>query len=171
MTHAQKKTTPTVTNLHEGKDRPARRMMASFEEFEHFFEQLRNRDWKHQFHWPDAVQSHIPMFAEGKVPKVDIVDNDKDVLIRAELPGVNKKDLDISMTDNSVTIKANSRYDKKKEKGNYFRSEIAQGQYIRTLGLPSDVDIEQAKTYFKDGVLELTVPKLAHSQRRNIKIE
>ena len=172
MTHAQKQTKPTVTKLHKNEVDPARRMLAPFEEFDRFFNQLRSRDWMHpSFHWPDAVQSHIPMFAEGRIPKVDIIDNDKDILIRAELPGVNKKDLDISMTDNTVTIKAKTSYEKKEEKGDYYRSEIAQGLYTRTIGLPTDGDIDQVKSTFKDGVLELIVPKLEHSQRRAIKVE
>lgn len=171
MTHTKNKTSPTVTNLNEGKTRPTRRMMAPLGEFEHLVAQLKSPDWMHSFHWPGAVQSHIPMFAEGKVPKVDIIDNDNDLLIRAELPGVDKKDLDISMTDNRVTIKASTNYEDKEEEGNYYRSEIAQGEYCRTLTLPADVDIEHAKTSFKNGVLELTVPKVEHSQRRTIKVE
>jgi len=171
MTHAHKKTNSTVTNLHEGKIKPTRRMFTPFEEINHFFGQLKSRDWMRSFHWPDAVQSHIPMFAEGKLPKVDIINNDNDVLIRAELPGVDEKDLDISMTDNSVTIKANTSYENKEEKANYYRSEIEHGQYCRTLTLPADVDIEQAKSSFKNGVLELTVPKIERSQRRTIKVE
>ena len=171
MTHAKKKTTPTVTNLHEGKISPIRRMLTPFKEIDHFFGQLKSPDWMRSFHWPDAVQSHIPMFAEGKFPKVDIIDNDNDVLIRAELPGVDEKDLDISMTYNSVTIKASTSYESKEEKGNYYRSEIEQGQYCRTLTLPANVDIEQAKSSFKNGVLELTVPKVERSQRRTIKVE
>ena len=82
-----------------------------------------------------------------------------------------KKDLKISMTDNSVTIKATTSYEEKEEKSDYYRSEIAQGEYTRTVGLPADVDIEKAKSIFKNGVLELTVPKLEHSQRRTINVE
>ena len=145
MTHANKNSS-TVTNLHEGKKKPTRRMMPPFEKFEHLFTQLKSPDWMPPFHWPDTVQSHIPMFAESKVPKVDIVENDNNLLIRAELPGVEKKDLDLSMTDNRVTIKASTSYEDKKEKGNYYRSEIAQGEYYRTLTSPADVDIEHAKT-------------------------
>ena len=151
-----------MTNLHEGKSKPTSRMMAPFEEFGHLFAKLKSPDWMHSFHWPDAVQSHIPMFAEGKVPKVDIIDNGNDLLIRAELPGVDKKDLDISMTDNRVTIKASTSYENKEEKYNYYRTEITQGEYYRTLTLPANVDIEQAKSSFKNGVLELTVPKVEH---------
>lgn len=173
MTQAQKKTTPpSVTNLHEGKTGSARRMLSPFEELDHLFDQFKSRDWMHpSFHWPDAVQSHIPMFAEGRLPKVDIIDNENDLLIRAELPGVNKKDLDISMTDNTVTIKANTNYEEKEEKADYYRSEIAQGKYTRTVGLPADVDTEKASSKFKNGVLELTVPKLERSQRKSIHVD
>lgn len=66
-------------------------MMSPFDDFNNFFEQFRNHDWMHPFNWPGAAQSHIPMFAEGRMPKVDIIDNEKDILIRAELPGVDKK--------------------------------------------------------------------------------
>ena len=171
MAHAHKQPDTKVTRLHKGEMTPARRMLAPFEEFERFFEQMRNRDCMAPFHWPDTVQSHLPMFAEGRMPKVDIIDRDKDLLIRAELPGVDKKDLDISMTDSSVTIKASTHYEEKEEKGDYYRSEIAQGQYARTISLPAEVDMDQARTTFKDGVLELTVPKLERSQRRSIKVE
>ena len=171
MTHAHKHTGPNVTKLHKGESASKHGMLTPFEEMDHFFNHFRSRDWLAPFHWPEAVQSHVPMFAEGRMPKVDIIDNDNDLLVRAELPGVDKKDLDISMTDNSVTIKASSRYEEKEEEADYYRSEIAQGAYSRTIGLPADVDIDQATTSFKNGVLELTVPKLERSQRRNIKVE
>ena len=171
MAHAQKTSPTTVTDIHKDTNKPASRMMASFEEFENFFEQLRSRDWVHPSQWFNTTQSHMPMFAEGKMPKVDIVDGEKNLLIRAELAGVDKKDLDISMTDNSVTIRASTCYEDKEEKSNYFRSEIAQGEFLRTIALPADVDVDKAKSSFKNGVLELTVPKVEHAQRRSVKID
>lgn len=164
VTHTHKKINPTVISLHKDKTRPSRRMHTPFKEVNHFFGKLRTPDWMRSFHWPDTAPSHIPMFSEGKLPKVDIIDKNNYVLIRAELPGVDKKNLDISMTGNSVTIKASTSYENKEEKSNYYQSEIEYGQYIRTLTLPADVDIEQAKSSFKNGVLELTVPKVEHSQ-------
>lgn len=171
MAHAEKKTDPSVTKLHKSEITPARRMLSPFEDIDRFFDQLRSRDWLTSLRWPEGLQSHVPMFAEGRMPKVDIIDRNKELLIRAELPGVEKKDLDISMTDNSLTIKAKSRYEEKEEKGDYYRSEIAQGSFSRTIGLPADVDMDKVKTSFKDGILELTVPKLERSQRRSIKVE
>ena len=171
MAQAQKNTTPNVTNINKTTTNPSSRMLSPFDEFSQFFDQLRHRDWMHPFNWPNAAQSHIPMFAGGDVPKVDIIDNEKDLLIRAELPGVDKKDLDISMTDNSVTIKATTSYEDKEEKSDYYRCEIEKGEYSRTIALPADVNIEQANSSFKNGVLELTVPKMERSQRRSIKVE
>ena len=171
MTHAQKQSKPNVTDLHKNDVGIRNRMLSPFEEFDHLFDHLRLGNWMHQLHWPDSVQSHIPMFAEGRMPKVDIVDNEKDLLLRAELPGVTKKDLDISMTGNTVTIKAKTSYEDKEEKGDYYRSEIAQGLFTRTVALPAEVDIDNAKSSFKDGILELSIPKLERSQRRSIKIE
>ena len=108
---------------------------------------------------------------EGKTPKVDVIDRDNEVVVKAELPGVDKKDLDISVTRNSVTIKGSTSHEEKEEKGNVYRREISRGSYSRTLSLPAEVKEEQAKAKFKDGILELTMPKVEKSKRRSIKVE
>ena len=168
MAHARKQ---NITNLHKNVARPARRMLSPFEDFDSLFAQLRSNNWLDPFGYSTLASTNIPMFAEGRTPKVDIIDKEKDLLVRAELPGVDKKDLDISMTDNSVTIKAETKYENKEEEDNYYRSEISQGLFSRTVSLPADVDIDHAKSSFKDGVLELSIPKLERSQRRSIKID
>jgi HSP20 family protein len=105
------------------------------------------------------------------MPKVDIIDRDDEVFIRAELPGVDKKDIDISMTDNTVTIKGETRKEEKEEKGDYFRRETSHGCYTRTLSLPADVNTDKTNATFKDGVLELTMPKIERAKRRNIEVK
>ena len=64
-----------------------------------------------------------------------------------------------------------SQHEEKEDNGEYYRTKIDQDTYLRTVGLPAKVDMDQVKTALRDGVLELTVPKLEHSQRRNIKVE
>jgi HSP20 family protein len=93
------------------------------------------------------------------------------VVIKAELPGVEKKDLDVSVTETSVTIKGTTSHEEKEEKGDFYRCEISRGAYARTVGLPSYVDADKAKASFKDGVLELTLPKVEKSKRRSIEIK
>lgn len=91
--------------------------------------------------------------------------------MRAEVPGVKKEDLDVSTTDNTVTIKGSTRHEEKEEKGDYYRSEITRGSFSRTVALPSEVDSAKAKARYKDGILELTLPKVNKSKRRTVKVE
>lgn len=108
---------------------------------------------------------------EERMPKVDVIDRDAEVMVRAEVPGVDKDDLDVSVTDHTVTIKGKTRHEEKEEKGDYYCCEISSGSFSRTVALPSDVDTESVEASFKDGVLELKMPKVAKAQRRTIKID
>lgn len=108
---------------------------------------------------------------ESRLPRVDVLDRENEVLLRAELPGVDKKDLDVSVGEDSVTIKAETRREQEQEEGDYYRCEITQGSYVRSIQLPSMVDAEKVKANFKDGMLELTLPKAQQAKRRRIEIQ
>jgi len=82
------------------------------------------------------------------------------------MPGIDKKDVDISLTKNTVTIKGASKHEEKEEQGDYYRCEISKGSYLRTMTLPSQVDDTKAKAKFKDGVLELKIPKIEETRRQ-----
>lgn len=146
------------------------RVMPPFEEMEHWFENFFPRRLAHPFRtdWPSWGELTAPF--EGRMPKVDVVDRDDEVVVRAEVPGVEKDDLDVSVADNSVTIKGETKREEKEEKGDYYRSEISRGSFSRTVALPSDVDTAKVKAEFKDGFLELTMPKIAKTKRRTVKI-
>ena len=122
------------------------------------------RPWRTE--WP--TWGEIP---ELRMPKIDVIDREEDVLVRAELPGVEKKDLEISTTDTTVTIKATTRHEEKEEKGDYYRCEISRGAIARTVALPAEVRSDKAKASLKDGVLELTLPKVEKSKRRTVTVE
>lgn len=108
---------------------------------------------------------------EGRLPKVDIIDRESEIVVRAEVAGVDKKDLDVSVTDTTVTIKGSTRQESKEEKGDYYRCEISQGSFARTVALPGDVDSGKARASFKDGILELMLPKKEAAKRHSIKVE
>ena len=134
--------------------------------FEGFFPRGRSRPSRWDLlNWPAGAE------LEGKTPRVDVIERDAEVLVRAELPGVEKDKLDISLTDDTVTIKATTEHEEKEEKGDYYRCEISRGAFARTLTLPAAVNTEKAKATFKNGILELTLPKLEQAKRRNIKVE
>jgi HSP20 family protein len=145
------------------------RALSPFEEMERLFEETFPRGWMHRWGWPSWGELTRPM--ERISPRVNVIDRDDEVIVRAEIPGVKKEDLDISLTENAVSLKGTTRHEEKEEKGDYYRCEIANGSFARTLSLPGPVDTEKAKASFEDGVLELNVPKISKAKRRRIKIE
>jgi HSP20 family protein len=103
-------------------------------------------------------------------PNVDIVDRDDDVLVRAELPGFKKDDIDVSVSGNTLTLKGETESEEHEEKGEYYWREISRGSFLRTIELPAEVDDSKARASMKDGMLELLLPKREKSRRRSITI-
>ena len=141
-----------------------------WDDLDHFFDQFLRRNWLRPWRldWGSLPELALP---ELKAPKVDVIDRDGEVLVKAEIPGVDKKDLDISVGDDSVTIKGETRKEEKEEKGDYYRSEISRGSFSRTVTLPAAVDGAKATATFQNGILELTLPKGKAVQRHKITIE
>jgi len=142
-----------------------------FDEMEKMFENFSSKGWLRPFHWDTPVFNEFSTTLETTMPSVDVIDRDGEVVVKANLPGVDKKDIDISMTKNTVTIKGETSQEEKEEKGDYYRCEISKGSYLRTLTLPADVDEKKAKAKFKDGVLEVTIPKLEVAHRSKVKVD
>ncbi|MBA1148675.1 Hsp20/alpha crystallin family protein [Ectothiorhodospiraceae bacterium WFHF3C12] len=135
-----------------------------------FFDQMLDRGWMRPMGWERPLMSRLASM-EPRIPKVDVIDNEKDILVRAELPGVDRKDVDVSVNDNSVTIRAETRSESKTEEDNYYRCEISRGSFSRTVGLPGEVDADKADAKMNDGILELRLPKLKSARRRKIDVK
>ena len=99
------------------------------------------------------------------------MDREGDFLIKAELPGVDKKDINITIANNILTLEANVSKEEKEEKADYYRQEICRGSYQRTFALPAAVKENEAKASCKNGILELTIPKMEKTKRLPIKVE
>jgi HSP20 family protein len=144
--------------------------MQPFTDVESWFQEMFPRMMRPgSWEWPSF--GHIPRPFEGKTPRVDVIDRDGEVLVKAEMPGVSKENLEITTTGNSVTIKGTSRYEHKEEKGDYHRSEISHGVFARTVTLPAEVNSDEAEARFKDGLLELTLPKRPDKQGHKIQVK
>ena len=133
---------------------------------EKMFHDMWNRYFRHEAR-PDLV-SYIGL---GHLPKMDVIDREKEIFVKAELPGIDKKDLDVSITNNQLVIKAKSCHEEKEEKGDFLKQEISKSEIYRSVLLPGDVDAEKVKTTFKNGVLTLTLPKQADSYRKRIEVK
>ena len=140
--------------------------LVSFDEFDHFFDDFLSRRWPRLLDW------NFPAGLERGLPKVDIIDHDKEVEVQAALPGVKKEDLDVTINNQTITIRTSTKEVKKEEeKGKYFRREITRGEFQRTVSLPDNVDDAKAKASFKDGILTVTIPKTEKSKRKTIEIK
>jgi HSP20 family protein len=147
---------------------PPSRALSPFEEMDLLFDRL-SRGLMSRMGFPALGDMGWPFQAHA--PKVDMIDRGKDLLVRAEIPGVSKDDLHISLTDQTVTIRGETHKETREEKGDYFRREIASGSFQRTLALPCDVAGDQSKASFKDGVLELVLPKTEKAGSRKVRID
>jgi HSP20 family protein len=141
-----------------------------FQELERVFEDFLNRRWPRPSGWDWPRFGELSTLLDRQVPSLDIVDGDNDVVIRAELPGVEKKDLDVSLIDRTLTIKGSTRKEEKEEKKNYFRQEIKTGSFSRSVLLPADVNAAKAEATFKGGLLELKLPKTKPAKLQKVSL-
>lgn len=95
-----------------------------------------------------------------KAPAVDVYEHDKDVIVRCELPGMKRDDINLKFIDENTLVLSGERTSEEKvEKGNYVRQECTFGAFSRTLRLPEGIIHEKAKASYKDGILEIRIPK------------
>jgi HSP20 family protein len=145
--------------------------VSAYDDMERMFNSFFGRGWMRPWRWEWPALGEAGRTLESRIPRVDVIDRDGEIAVKAELPGVEKKDLDVSLTEDTVTIRGSTRHEEKEEKGDYYRSEISRGEFSRTVALPAAVDTSKAKASFKDGVLELLIPKLEARKRHAINIE
>ncbi|SFT75481.1 Hsp20/alpha crystallin family protein [Halomonas saccharevitans] len=145
------------------------RGMSPFREFDRLLDSFFDRG-RMPSRWEHPLWERFAAFEKG-MPKVDVIDRDAEVVVRAEAPGFEREELDVSVTDGAVTIKGDHREESKQEEGEYFRSEISRGSFTRTVPLPGEVDTDKAEASFKNGVLELTLPKIKRANRRKVEVK
>jgi HSP20 family protein len=93
------------------------------------------------------------------LPNVDIKENDKELVVSAELPGLDDKDVEVLLTDDTLTIKGEKKFEKEDKEDNYHRVERSYGSFNRVIALPADVLTEKAEAKFEKGILSITLPK------------
>lgn len=111
--------------------------------------------------WPELVFNDLTTGIETQwAPRLDVVETEKTVEVKAELPGLDKKDVEVTLDRGLLVIKGEKK-EEKEEKGKYYhRVERHQGTFCRTVRLPAEVREEKIEASFKDGVLTVTLPKV-----------
>ncbi len=104
-----------------------------------------------------AVEPTI--FRSEFIPKVDLVEEEKEYVLKAELPGLSEKDIDVSMDESCITIKGEKKEEKEESKKGYYYAERSFGSFQRVIPLPGDIDRDKVKATFKNGLLTVHLPK------------
>jgi HSP20 family protein len=116
-----------------------------------------------------------PAFSEESdltwAPRVDVNETEKEFIIDAELPGMEKKDIHVGVENDMLKITGERKDERKSENGNYSRRERHYGKFERTFALPDTVDAEKVNAEFKNGLLTITLPKTEKAKPKEIAVE
>ncbi len=140
--------------------RPARELMSIHEARDHMFGDFFGTN-------PDRGDRVLDTVWN---PYVDIAETDNEIIVSAELPGVGKDDVKISIQDDTLVLRGEKRQEKDEKKENYHRVERSYGAFQRTIGLPVSADSGKIKAKFKDGVLKINLPKKEEAKLKEIPI-
>ena len=111
------------------------------------------------------------LLGDGEGPAVDIEETKDNLIVRADLQGLNKEEIAVSVREGSLTLKGGKKVEQEVKEENYVRQERAYGSFYRTIPLPSEVDVTKAKAVYKNGVLELTLPKKEEAKSKEVDID
>ncbi|HEX2930388.1 MAG TPA: Hsp20/alpha crystallin family protein [Candidatus Binatia bacterium] len=106
-----------------------------------------------------------------RVPTVDVYEEKDDIVVKAELPGMDKENIEVNLTDHTLTIKGEKKKEEEVKQENYYRSERSYGTFFRTVELPKDVHADKVKASFKNGILEVRMPKTEEAKAKEIKVK
>jgi HSP20 family protein len=134
-------------------------------DMERLFEGFLEPSRRHRRWWPKISEPGIV------VPNIDMYDRKNEIILKAELPGVEKDNIDLTITKDTITLKGEVKKEEEIKEEDYYSCERSYGSFTRTIALPVEVDSEKAKATFKNGVLEIILPKKEGSKPKEIKVE
>lgn len=157
-----------TTETGELEKREKVRPVSRFEEMEKWFEDVWTKPFSlfRPFLRPELRIAERYEFS----PSVDIYYEGNELVVKADVPGIDKKDLDINLTENILTISGEKKKEEKVERENYYRFERSHGSFRRTFEMPGDIDPEKVKAHFEDGVLEIRIPRTEEAIKKRKKI-
>jgi len=104
-------------------------------------------------------------------PAVEIFETENEVVVKAELPGIDPKNVSVTVTTEGLTIKGEAKTEQEQNGRNYYRRELRYGAYERTIPLSAEVKSDETRATFRHGILEVTVPKAERVRPKTVKVE
>jgi len=137
-------------------------------EIEDWFDDLRGRLRLPAWSGRDASSRGAGLTV--KMPALDLIENDAEIVAKVEVPGMSKDDIEVSLSDGTLSIRGEKKEEKESKEGDYHCSERVFGSFARRVRLPAAIKADDAKASFKDGVLEVRIPKAAESKPKAVKV-
>jgi HSP20 family protein len=119
--------------------------------------------------WPERWWPAARM--EMTTPAVDLYDEKDDIVVKAELPGMEKDNIEVNLSGNRLTIKGEKKQEEEVKREGYYRSERSYGSFLRSLELPTEVQTDKVKAAFKKGILEIRLPKTEEAKKKETKVQ
>jgi len=146
---------------------PFQDMEKRFQEMERRFEDFFRKPFSLMPSWMPRLR--MPE-VEDVVTAIDILTEGDNIVVKAELPGMKKEDIDVSLTKDTITISGEKKKEEKIEKKDYHSIERSYGSFKRSFSLPSEIQTDKASAKFKDGVLEIRIPKTEEAKKKEKKV-
>ena len=118
-----------------------------------------------------AIWEHIPEEVKGWAPSIDVFEKGDNFVAKVELPGMKQEDVDVSVSDDTVTIKGERKPESGIKDEDYDRSEIAYGSFYRSVVLPSSVDTKNIEAVYEDGVLRVTLQRASGAKPKRVTVQ
>lgn len=134
------------------------------------FRALRGRDDMFDEFFRDVFRR--PMFEDAEVlePAADVAESDGEVVVKMQVPGVEKDQLQLTVSDDHLTVRGETRKETEEKRKNYYRQEIRYGAFQRSVPLPVEVDGAKAHAELKNGMLKVTLPKSKQPKAHEVKV-
>ncbi len=104
-------------------------------------------------------------------PAVEMFETDAEIVVKAALPNIDPKQVEITVTNDAITLKGETKHEEAQKERNYYKQEIQYGTFLRTLPFLTEVKAAEAKATYKDGVLEVKVPKTEQAKPTSVKVK
>ena len=123
------------------------------------------------FEVPLAELARTSQLLSGWTPALDMHEDKDNIVVRAELPGMKKEDINISLHDGRLSISGERRSEEKTENAEVYRAERFVGRFQRTIALPAPIAVDKVKAQYKDGILTITLPKTEEAKPKQIDVQ
>ena len=143
------------------------RELAPFREFERVRRQMDRL-------WDSFLEGGLRRRGEGEVewlPSLDVAETKNELVVKAEVPGMDPKDIDISLSDGVLTIRGEKRQEKEEKEADYHLVERSYGSFTRSVQLPREVQSDKISASYKNGILKIALPKSEEARKKEIKIK